>query len=292
MSTVQVPAYTTASTVTPAPLSYQVDPNIATILPLTTTAAPVSTTRGLSKNPSLGSVATVTPISSVPIVATEAGPIYQVELNKRLLDGQRELKEKQADMEADKEKKLEEKADKHRTKAVKWIGRGFPGMAARHEKNATKLDVEANKHYMMAEQLRSQAKAIDRERKAFDPPKEEKKKPVSKNAAVRRPAASAAPGQRTAPVSQAPPQQRVERPIDQRPMQPAPLPQRSEDPSLRKEETVAPVRQEPVAAPVEEVKTTEKKVETPEGEKIEKKEEKHHLHHAEKTEQTAGGSSH
>lgn len=290
MSTVQVPEYTTVSTIAPAPLSYQVDPNIATILPITATA-PVSS-RSLKKNPSLPAVG-VTPISAIPIVSTDAGPIYQVELNKRLLDGQRELKEKQADMEADKEKKLEEKADKHRTKAVKWIGRGFPGMAARHERNATKLDVEANKHYMVAEQLRAQAKAIDRERKSFDPPKEEKKKPVAKNAAMRRPAAGAPPAQRSA--SSGAPQQRVERPVEQRPVEQRPVqqaPRAEEQPSLRKDEP-APVRDVPVsAAPVEEVKTEKRVEETPEGDKKIEKTEHHHLHHHEKTEQTAGGSSH
>eukprot|EP01111_Echinosteliopsis_oligospora_P013576 TRINITY_DN48_c1_g1_i2.p1 TRINITY_DN48_c1_g1~~TRINITY_DN48_c1_g1_i2.p1 ORF type:complete len:315 (-),score=122.78 TRINITY_DN48_c1_g1_i2:95-1039(-) len=314
MSTVQVP-YTQASNIAPLPTTTYLT---TTSLPVVanTPAAPLGAP--LSGAPlNMGKAPLISNVSSNPIVATEAGPIYEIELKKRLLDGQRELKEKQADMESDKEKKLEEKADKHRTKAVKWIGRGYPGLASRHEKSATKFDLKANEHYMVAEQLRAQAKAIDRERKSFDPPKEEKKKPAAKAVARKPSDPSRAPTQqrtttttreavpsRSAPVAAAAPVANNNNlaPIRMEKMETASLPVTGEQPSLRKEE--APVQREVTTteqrapavatnAPMEEVKEvkTEKVVE--EKPATDKEEKHHHLghHHEEKT-ATAGGSSH
>lgn len=297
-SVVQVPTMP-ASTIATVPMSTVSTTTYTQALP-TTTMAPVAPA--------------TTTLPFVPIVSQDGGPNYEIELKKRLLDGQRELKEKQADMEADKEKKLEEKADKHRTKAVKWIGRGFPSMATRHESKATALDVKANEHFMAAEQLRLQAKAIDKERKSYDPPKEERKKPAAKTAVMKKPAA-AAPVQKTTTTQHTPAGQQ-QRTVTQRPAAvaapgaapslhkeavPAAAPLHKETrtetapiaPSLTKE--AAPLKQEtkieqkPVgdaeAPVVEEIKT--EKIEA-DGEK--KEEKQHHILHKEKN--SSGTPSH
>jgi len=304
-SIVQVPTMP-ASTFATVPLSTVSTTYTTQALP--TTTIPVTNMQPILTQPMTSTV----PI--IPIVSHDGGPVAEVELKKRLLDGQRELKEKQAEMEADKEKKLEEKADKHRTKAVKWIGRGFlPMMATRHETKATALDVKANEHFMAAEQLRLQAKAIDKERKSYDPPKEERKKPAAKTAVMRKPA-DAAPRATTPVVKTTAPAGAVQpRPVQTRAPAPAAAVAPGAAPSLQKTavpvaaptlqkqartDTVAPeavpvktekvVEQKPVeeaeAVPVTETKTEKTTEENADGEKVvEKKEEKHHhLLHKEK----------
>lgn len=106
-------------------------------------------------------------------------PNADTELKKRMLDKHRDLKMKEAEMETNKEKKLEEKAEKQREKAVKWVSRGIaPSMGKRHETKADRLEHEAHEHHMKAESYKLEAKSLELERKSYDPPKEEKKTPA------------------------------------------------------------------------------------------------------------------
>lgn len=106
-------------------------------------------------------------------------PNAELELKKRMLDKHRDLKMKEAEMETNKEKKLEEKAEKQREKAVKWVSRGIaPSMGKRHETKADRLEHQAHEHHMKAEGYKLEAKALELERKSYDPPKEDKKTPA------------------------------------------------------------------------------------------------------------------
>jgi len=110
--------------------------------------------------------------------------VSQLELTKRLLDNDREVQLKYADMEADKQKKLEDKAEKQRAKAAKWKSRNVNAMVHKHEKKAAKLEMEAHTHYMKAEDYKTTAKELERQRKQYDPPqdkKDEKKQPGKKS---------------------------------------------------------------------------------------------------------------
>jgi len=109
-------------------------------------------------------------------------PVSELELRKRMLDNNREVQLKYADMEADKQKKLEDKAEKHRVKAAKWKARHMEAFVHRHEKKCVKLEQKAHTHYMKAEEYKAAAKQIETERKQYDPPsdKKEEKKPAGK----------------------------------------------------------------------------------------------------------------
>jgi len=100
--------------------------------------------------------------------------ISEIELKKRILDNNHELQLKYADMESDKEKKLEQKADKQRKKAAQWKAKGTSSFVSRHEAKSEKLEKQAHIHHMASENYKMAAKQIENERKMYDPPVERK----------------------------------------------------------------------------------------------------------------------
>jgi len=100
--------------------------------------------------------------------------VNELELNKRLLDNRHETELKYADMEADRQKKWEDKAEKQRDKAAKWKAKGWAHMVSRHEQKAQKYEIKAHVHQMAAEDYKSKAKVIEDQRRMFDPPSEKK----------------------------------------------------------------------------------------------------------------------
>jgi len=169
-----------------------------------------ATTSGILPAPGSLSQPTFVPGTTTPMTGLSAGaplppgtnlglPDSDLELKKRMLDKHRDLKMKEVEMETNKEKKLEEKADKQREKAVKWVARGSQNFAKRHTVKADNLEREAHDHHMKAEAYKLEARALELERKQYDPPKEEKKPAATTKSTTTsaKPAPSAAPAKST-----------------------------------------------------------------------------------------------
>lgn len=102
--------------------------------------------------------------------------VAELELTKRLLENKRETNLKYADTESDKQKKLEDKADKVRGKAAQWNLKGVSFLVHMHEKKTEKLERKAHEHQMKSDDYKLIAKKLEEERKAYDPPEDKSKK--------------------------------------------------------------------------------------------------------------------